>query len=301
MKVLIVSGFLGAGKTTFIKELYNRVKKNIVILENEYGQENIDSSILNEKENMNIWELTEGCICCSVKANFATSVLAISNTLNPEILIVEPTGIGMLSSILENLLKIQYDRIEILKPITLIDCKNIDYYLNNPDFKEIFIDQLVNASNVFITKTENLNEKEIENIVQKLTNLNPNGIIEKRHYKNMNDDFFTELLEKNYSDFQLSSKKSVNLSLETTALKNISFNSYDHFYSYMSAFVRGDFGNIERAKGFFTIEDKWVKFDIVAKEFKIERCEKMPDSKIVIIGTNLQKEKIRILFQGEFL
>lgn len=54
MKVLIVSGFLGAGKTTFIKELYNRVKKNIVILENEYGQENIDSSILNEKENMNI-------------------------------------------------------------------------------------------------------------------------------------------------------------------------------------------------------------------------------------------------------
>ena len=56
MKVLIVSGFLGAGKTTFIKELYNRVKKNIVILENEYGQENIDSSILNEKENINIWE-----------------------------------------------------------------------------------------------------------------------------------------------------------------------------------------------------------------------------------------------------
>ena len=57
MKVLIVSGFLGAGKTTFIKELYNRVKKNIVILENEYGQENIDSSILNEKENMNICTL----------------------------------------------------------------------------------------------------------------------------------------------------------------------------------------------------------------------------------------------------
>lgn len=80
MKVLLISGFLGAGKTTFIKELIQRTGKNFVVLENEYGTVDLDSDEL-QTDSVMVWELTEGCVCCTVKANFATSIMTIENTL----------------------------------------------------------------------------------------------------------------------------------------------------------------------------------------------------------------------------
>ena len=102
MKILIVSGFLGAGKTTLIKEMANKTKRDFVIMENEYGDVDIDSNMLKD-EGMNIWELTEGCVCCSMKQDFATSILTIANSLDPEFLIVEPTGVAKLGNIINNI------------------------------------------------------------------------------------------------------------------------------------------------------------------------------------------------------
>ena len=98
MKILIISGFLGAGKTTFIKEMSRKIQRDFVVMENEYGETNMDSAFLKGQENLNIWELTEGCICCSTKSDFASSILTIANTLDPEYLIVEPTGVGVLAT-----------------------------------------------------------------------------------------------------------------------------------------------------------------------------------------------------------
>ena len=86
MKVLVISGFLGAGKTTFLKELAHRTHRDFAVMENEYGEVGIDGGVLEQddpQEKLNIWELTEGCICCSRKADFATSVLTIANTVDP--------------------------------------------------------------------------------------------------------------------------------------------------------------------------------------------------------------------------
>lgn len=93
MKILIVSGFLGAGKTTFIKRLSQNIGKKFVILENEYGAAGIDGLRLGKSQQElreNIWEMTEKCICCSGKKDFASSVLTIANAVDPEYLIVEP-------------------------------------------------------------------------------------------------------------------------------------------------------------------------------------------------------------------
>ena len=78
MKILIISGLLGAGKTTFIKELVKRRECNFVVLENEYGDQDIDGDLL--RDETEIWELTEGCICCSMRSDFASSILTIANT-----------------------------------------------------------------------------------------------------------------------------------------------------------------------------------------------------------------------------
>lgn len=88
MKILIVSGFLGAGKTTFIKALAKHTKKDFAILENEYGAAGIDADRLRAEEGqspVNIWEMTEGCICCSAKGDFSLSVLSIAIPLTRNI------------------------------------------------------------------------------------------------------------------------------------------------------------------------------------------------------------------------
>ena len=99
-------------------------KKYFAILENEYGAAGIDADRLRAEEGqspVNIWEMTEGCICCSAKGDFSLSVLSIANTIDPEYLVIEPTGVGMLGNVMENLKQIEYEHISILAPVTIAD------------------------------------------------------------------------------------------------------------------------------------------------------------------------------------
>ena len=82
MKVLVISGFLGAGKTTFIKNLSMKTAKQFIILENEYGAVGIDADLLKDAGMKNIWEMSSGCICCSKKGDFAASILTIANSVD---------------------------------------------------------------------------------------------------------------------------------------------------------------------------------------------------------------------------
>ena len=111
---------MGAGKTTFIKALAKHTGKEFAILENEYGAAGIDEDRLRDRSwqsgTVNIWEMTEGCICCSAKGDFALSVLSIANAVDPEYLVIEPTGVGKLGNVMENLKQIEYDRITHFSP-----------------------------------------------------------------------------------------------------------------------------------------------------------------------------------------
>lgn len=138
-------------------------------MENEYGEVGVDGDLL-KKEDINIWEMTEGCICCSMESNFAISVLTLSNTTDPELLIVESTGVGMLSSVMKNISKVKYDRIEILDPVTIVDPNCIDRYLN--EFEEIFKDQIKNSKRIIISKVSENSTEVVLNAEKKIKEIN---------------------------------------------------------------------------------------------------------------------------------
>ena len=292
MKILLVSGFLGAGKTTFIKELAKNINLEFVVLENEYADIGVDKDFLDEK-NLNVWEMSEGCICCSMKGDFKSSIKRIYSEINPEYLVVEPTGIGMLSSIIENIREINNNDIETLSPITLIDITSFSEYLET--FNSFFTDNLKNTGKVILTKLENSNHFEIENIKNEILKINNNLEIITDDYRNFQKEWFADLLNKSIDnkiiDKNFSLKTHINL--RTFSKENVNLKTMDELGLLLNRLVNGDFGKIYRAKGIVKIDGYWGKFNLVYKNFEMEPISDAKTTKIVIIGNNLDIENLK--------
>ena len=292
MKILLVSGFLGAGKTTFIKELAKNISLEFVVLENEYADIGVDKDFLDEK-NLNVWEMSEGCICCSMKGDFKSSIKRIHSEINPEYLVVEPTGVGMLSSIIENIREINNNDIEILSPITLIDITSFSEYLET--FNSFFTDNLKNTGKIILTKLENSNYFEIENIKNEILKINNNLEIITDDYRNFQKEWFGEILNKSIDnkiiDKNFSLKTHINL--RTFSKENVNLKTMDELGLLLNRLVNGDFGKIYRAKGIVKINGYWGKFNLVYKNFEMEPITDAKGTKIVIIGNNLDIENLK--------
>ena len=292
MKILLVTGFLGAGKTTFIKEMAKNINLEFVVLENEYADIGVDGDFLNEK-NLNVWEMSEGCICCSMKGDFKSSIKKIYSEINPEYLVIEPTGVGMLSSIIENIKEIDDNDIEILSPITLIDITSFNEYLET--FNNFFIDNLKNTGKVILTKLENSNYFEIENIKNEILKINNNLEIITADYRTFQKEWFGEILNKSIDnkiiDKNFSLKTHINL--RTFSKENINLKTMDELGLLLNKLVNGDFGKIYRAKGIVKVDGYWGKFNLVYKNFEMEPISDAKGSKIVIIGNNLDIENLK--------
>ena len=292
MKILLVSGFLGAGKTTFIKEMAKNINLEFVVLENEYADIGVDGDFLDEK-NLNIWEMSEGCICCSMKGDFKSSIKRIYSEINPEYLIIEPTGVGMLSSIIENIREIDNNDIEILSPITLIDITSFNEYLET--FNNFFIDNLKNTGKVMLTKLENSSHFEIENIKNEILKINNNLEILTTDYRTFPKKWFGEILNKSIDnkiiDKNFSLKTHINL--RTFSKENVNLKTMDELGLLLNRLVNGDFGKIYRAKGIVKIDGYWGKFNLVYKNFEMEPITDAKGTKIVIIGNNLDIENLK--------
>lgn len=305
MKVLIVSGFLGAGKTTLIKEMANKTKRDFVVMENEYGDVDIDSTLLKD-EGMNIWELTEGCVCCSMKKDFASSILTISNSLDPEYLIVEPTGVAKLSNIINNIKQIEYEKIVLLKPITIIDGNAFDTFIKN--YNDIYVDQLLNSSRIIISKMENKDNIEREELIKKIEKIfNDNNVsflnveIIEDHYTHKEKEWWESILKSYLDDkYEAIFRESDSDDMpESISMKGCDIENEYVFMMLLEQLVRGRFGSIARSKGFIKCRDNILKYDVVGGNYAITGCENTQneEGEIVFIGKNINRKLLREIFQ----
>ncbi|WP_338950960.1 GTP-binding protein [Fusobacterium nucleatum] len=292
MKVLLVSGFLGAGKTTFIKEMSKNINLEFVVLENEYADIGVDGDFLDEK-NLNVWEMSEGCICCSMKGDFKSSIKRIYSEINPEYLIIEPTGVGMLSSIIENIREINNNDIEILSPLTLIDVTSFNEYLKT--FNNFFIDNLKNTGEIILTKLNSFNSFDIENIKNEISKINNNLEIIINDYRTFPKEWFADLLNKSIDNKVIDKNFSLktHINLRTFSKENINLKTMDELGLFLNRLVNGDFGKIYRAKGIVKVDGYWGKFNLVYKNFEMEPITDAKGTKIVIIGNNLDIENLK--------
>ncbi len=309
MKILLISGFLGAGKTSFIKALAKNTGREFVIIENEFGDLGVDGEILKQQNrdsdaNFEIWELSEGCICCSINLDFTHSLLTIANSLDPDYLIVEPSGVALPSNIISKVKKICYERIELLPPLTILDGQH--YQNSKREFSDYFDDQIKTASRIIVSKSEDFSAADFSEIKNNLC-LKADVDFMTQHYSKWDKDVWFELLGSSENKEYMKREYGIvdvddEQQLENISIQNINIASPTALIRILNIMLSGVLGNIIRAKGYFeSANGRFLSFDLVDTVYSIKECEQMPDNRVVVIGHNLNKISLNLLFADKSL
>ena len=271
VKILIVSGFLGAGKTTFIQELIRRTGERFVVLENEFGDTDVDAQVLKQDDAADVWDLTEGCVCCTKSEDMISSVVTIESVLSPEYLIVEPSGVGKLSNVIGNLQKIEYERQVLLKPIAIIDGQSFmhDYHA----FADVYQDQIRAASVVLLSKPDHPSRELIEQVTQVISEVNPEAELVTTHYTQQDDEWFRELLRQTYAGGTIPISSDGDIDLETCHIDGCPGIDAGTLLYLLQDALYGTFGEVVRAKGIVPSANEWLRFDIAGGQVSLTGIE----------------------------
>lgn len=164
IKIDIFSGFLGAGKTTLVKKLINEAYKGekLVLIENEFGEIGIDGGFLKEA-GIEINEMNSGCICCSLVGDFGKAIQKVIDDFAPERILIEPSGVGKLSDIVEAVENLHLENVKINALVTVVDAKKAKIFIKN--FGEFFNNQIESAKTIVMSHTAGMAEDRLEKAV----------------------------------------------------------------------------------------------------------------------------------------
>lgn len=190
-KVDVISGFLGAGKTTLIQKLIKDVfaGKKVVLVENEFGEIGIDGGFLQEA-GITINEINGGCVCCTLQGDFHDALEKVENTYHPDHIIIEPSGVGKLSDILSIIKSVE--GLELNSYSAVVDAKRCKIYHKN--FKEFFDDQISTACCVILSRTQMVNEEKLNEDVSIIRELNPDVRIITTPWDDLNGESIYEAM-----------------------------------------------------------------------------------------------------------
>lgn len=177
-KIDIISGFLGAGKTTLIKKLLDEAfqGEKIVLIENEFGEIGIDGGFLKDA-GVEITEMNSGCICCSLVGDFGTALKQVLADYAPDRIIIEPSGVGKLSDVIAAVEGVQQDTpdLQLNSFVTVVDATKAKVYMKN--FGEFFNNQVEHACAILLSRTQNLDQVKLDGAVRLLREKNPEAAI----------------------------------------------------------------------------------------------------------------------------
>ena len=377
-KIDIISGFLGAGKTTFIQKLLSDALKgeNVVLIENEFGEIGVDSGFL-KNAGIEIREMNQGCICCSLVGDFETSLKEVIEQYHPDRILIEPSGVGKLSDILSAVKSVSENLdVQLDGAVTVVDATKAKLY--NKNFGEFFDDQIRFATSVVLSRMDIASGNKAEEAVNIVRGVNPHAnlittaladlsgaklleIIGKE--ENLEEELLAEVKEKgahhhghhheHEHHHHHEHGESCGCGCHNHEEEHEHHHHHEHHHEHgescgcgchdheeehehhhhegcgcghdhdadevfesigLEVFKKVErswlaevleemaegcaYGGIVRAKGMLACTDgTWVNFDLVPEQVEIRDAEPENIGKFVVIGTELQKEKIKALFK----
>jgi G3E family GTPase len=294
-KIGIISGFLGAGKTTLIQKLLKETlsNKKVVLIENEFGEVGIDGKIL-KQTGVRIREINSGCICCTLAGDFSNALQEVIHKYNPDQILIEPSGVGKLSDILPPCL----EKAEINFCITVVNALKYKMYAKN--FSEFFFDQIQNANTIFLSRTQKAESNQLQNVAKSIRQHNPNAIILTTPWEQISANRMMEIAENGIplliDKEELHKHHHADNIFEVWSMETPNLFSLDLLESALQSLPK--YGNILRAKGLVPLRNgNWCQFDYVPDEKNIQKAEPDFTGRICVIGESLDMPGLAALFQ----
>ena len=334
-KIDIVSGFLGAGKTTLIKKLLAEAfpGEKLVLIENEFGEISIDGGFLKDS-GVQISEMSSGCICCSLVGDFNKALKDVHEQFHPDRILIEPSGVGKLSDVIvavENTVKDVPD-MKLNSFVTVADATKVKIYMKN--FGEFYNNQIESAGTIILSRTQRLSQEKLEAAVALLREKNPNAAILTTPWDQLDGMTILSAIEKvSLADELLAHMRAeheadeaehehehhhhhdgeecddphcgchhhhhhadeVFTSWGTETVKAYSEAELEHI---LTALDSGEYGAILRAKGIVAAADggQWLHYDFVPEEHQVRRGPADYTGRICVIGSQLKEDKLSQLF-----
>jgi len=296
----IVSGFLGCGKTTFLNKVIPNMQGSNALIENEFGNIGIDGDLI--QHSLPIKEIYSGCICCTVKENFNKALEELVIDYKPDNIFIEPSGVGSLSDILKVCNSVSSNstlNIKIKDVITIVDVDSFNDYSEN--FGSFYSDQIENAQIIFLSHFENLVDSEVEEIIEKISLINPKATIFKEPWISLSGEEIVETINSMESyDIELKDRPAflaANKMFQTFSIDKLRAFSEKEIDKILSSLNQQEYGFIVRAKGIVQLyTKKLVYFDYTPHNYHWEYLETVKITKVTVIGSNLDKKKIVGIF-----
>ena len=195
-KIDIISGFLGAGKTTLIKKLLKEALngQKVVLIENEFGEIGVDGGFLKEA-GIEIKEMNSGCICCSLVGDFGTSLKEVLNTYHPERILIEPSGVGKLSDVAAAVENVDFEEEVVLNSaVAVVDASKCKMYIKN--FGEFFVNQIEHAGTIILSRTGNISEEKLNKAIELIREHNSKATIITTPWDELDGQAILDTMEK---------------------------------------------------------------------------------------------------------
>ena len=332
-KIDIISGFLGAGKTTFIKKMLDEAFKGeqIVLIENEFGEVGIDGGFLKDA-GIEITEMNSGCICCSLVGDFGKNLNEVISKYHPDRILIEPSGVGKLSDVMKSVFDIEKEQdVKLNALVTVVNELKASKQMKA--FGEFFNNQIEYATTVILSRAQNATPEQLEFCVKQIQKLNPKAATITTDWAAITGEQILKVME-----------GQDNLEMKVLAEARHAQEEHEHHHEHeghehhehgedctcgchehehyhhhaddiftswgketphkfekskleeiLKQFVESD--NILRSKGMVeSVDGTWIYFDMVPGEYEIREGQPDYTGRIVVIGTGIHEHELEELF-----
>lgn len=288
MKTTIVCGVLGAGKTTFIKNILKRRGGKTVVLVNDFGAAGIDGEIISAGGIETI-ELQSGCVCCTLRFDLIQTVQKIIDRFDPDDLFIEPSGVASPSGVLDVLDTLRMKRAAV---VGVVDATDFTEAYEAAMYGWFFKSQVVLSDVVLVNKTDLVDEEKVRKTICLIEELNQNAVI----VPTVNAMLDKDLLQYKTKLRPENDKEGHQLRIDSITIKfdrQIPMESLRDVFGKLSGI---SYGNVIRAKALVRTDQGPYRFDLASKQVTAEQFDReVRDSRLVIIGTDLKEDMIRKL------
>ncbi len=289
MKVNIICGFLGVGKTTLLKDLLAKSSEGTAVLINEFGDIGLDGLLVNQGQNISVAELPSGCVCCSLRRDLVEAIKEIREKIAPQRLIIEPSGIAAPSGILEALASPQLaGMLEIEAVIGIVDCSSFIENYESGMFGTFYLDQVYNSDLILLNKTDLVDAELLERTGRLVRELNPAAVVLPSTYCQVN---LPEIKHE---------KPTVTYGfkpdMQSYSVRAGKIYEQNRIEQLLDQVQEGRYGEVYRAKGVFRTDTGWIGFDFVQGLLSYQRIKDSTDSRFIFIGKDLEKNSLQAAF-----